>query len=103
MTTTYDPRDRKRGWRVLDGGRSPARTGPKSVELTFRVPLEFRTALKYWAMQERLTMTQLIRRELRPPSLEILRAAALTGSAAPRPERPCTTPGDPGPSESDDV
>lgn len=103
MATTYDPRDRKRAWRVLDGGRSPTRTGPKTVELTFRVPLEFRTALKYWAMQERLTMTQLIRREVRPPSLESLRAAALPAPATSRPERPNGTAGDSGPSEPDDV
>jgi hypothetical protein len=48
------------------GGRKPLR--PTPVELTVRVPLAFRIALRRWAFDENLTMSQLIQRELRPPS-----------------------------------
>ncbi len=54
-------------FQIIEGGRGkPLR--PTPVELTVRVPLAFRLALRRWAFDENLTMSQLIQRELRPPS-----------------------------------
>lgn len=55
------------GFQIIEAGRGkPLR--PTSVALTVRVPLAFRLALRRWAFEENLTMSQLVQRELRPPA-----------------------------------
>jgi hypothetical protein len=52
---------------LIEGGRGKPQR-PAMVELTVRVPLVYRLALRRWAFEENVTMSELVQRELRPPS-----------------------------------
>jgi len=55
------------GFQIIEGGRGkPQRAAP--VALTVRVSFAYRLALRRWAFEENITMSQLIQRESRPPS-----------------------------------
>lgn len=55
------------GLRLIEGGRDQPPQLKHVVSLTVRVPWDYRHALRVWAVEESITMSELVQRELQPP------------------------------------